>query len=95
MPTTLINVRVRPDGNCVILEGDNHDVMTSTGELKARLDQKAAAIKAGGGKTNADFEVVLRPDKNSTWEHLSPLYDAALRANFEKVSFATVGSKAQ
>ena len=40
-----------------------------------------------------ELEVVLRPDTNTHWEALAPLYDAALRAKYQKVSFAMTGAK--
>jgi biopolymer transport protein ExbD len=62
--------------------------MRDPDELRTRLIARAGQY----GKLD-DVEVVLRPDTNTHWEALAPLYDAALRAKYQKVSFAMTGAK--
>ena len=62
--------------------------MENPEQLKQKLEQRRAAF---GAAEAGKVEVVLRPDPRTKWETLAPLYDAALRAKYDKVSFAATG----
>jgi biopolymer transport protein ExbD len=56
--------------------------------LRVALAQKLAAFQAAG--TNKDrVQVVLMPGRNVKYENIVTVYEAALRAGFTKVGFAT------
>jgi biopolymer transport protein ExbD len=89
-PPKLLEVRVNDAGDFTlsgVMEGSRLRVMNKPEQLKQQLEAKVAEF----GSTEK-VEVVLRPGSNTRWESLAPLYDAALRAKYEKVSFAMTGS---
>ena len=56
--------------------------------LRVALAQKLAAFQAAG--TSRDrVQVVLMPGRNVKYENIVAVYEAALRAGFTKVGFAT------
>jgi biopolymer transport protein ExbD len=57
-------------------------------QLKAALAQKLAAFEAAG-QTKDKIQVVLMPGRNVRYENIIAVYEAALRAGFTKVGFAT------
>lgn len=63
----------------------------STGDreaLKVALAQKLAAFEAAG-TTRDKVQVVLMPGRNVKYDNIVAVYEAALRAGFTKVGFAT------
>jgi len=88
IPDTNLEIRVdnSPDGFRVSA-GD----IKSTGDrasLKAALQQKLEAFRAAGDKPEK-IQVVLMPGRNVKYNSLIIVYEAALRAGFTKVGFAT------
>ena len=57
-------------------------------QLRAALAQKLAAFQAAG-TTKDKIQVVLMPGRNVRYENIIAVYEAALRAGFTKVGFAT------
>ena len=88
-PPTLIDVRVGAQGEAY-LPGSQTPIV-SPDKVSTELAKKLAEFRAEG-KNIKDVQVVLRPSDGTRWEALAPLYDAALRAKFEKVGFAMTGS---
>ena len=39
------------------------------------------------GKAPKEIELIIKPDALTEWDKLAPVYDAGLRAKFEKVNF--------
>ena len=88
VPPTLIDIRINGAG-AVTLPGSTvaiADVELLTTKLQTLLAQHRSA----GEK---DIEIVLRPSDGTEWDKLAPIYDAALRAKFDKISFAMTGSR--
>ena len=56
--------------------------------LRVALAQKLAAFQAAG-TTKDRVQVVLMPGRNVKYENIVAVYEAALRAGFTKVGFAT------
>ena len=56
--------------------------------LRAALTQKLVAFEAAGTKRDK-VQVVLMPGRNVKYENIVAVYEAALRAGFTKVGFAT------
>ena len=92
VPPTMLDVIVSENGDYTLsgAVGPNGQLlrMRNPDELRTRLLARAPQY----GKLD-DVEIVLRPDTNTHWEALAPLYDAALRAKYQKVSFAMTGAK--
>ena len=57
-------------------------------QLRAALAQKLAAFQATG-TTKDKVQVILMPGRNVRYENIIAVYEAALRAGFTKVGFAT------
>jgi biopolymer transport protein ExbD len=94
VPPTILDVRVDDQGNFTLTgqyaQGGNRlEVMYKPDQLKDALERRKAQF---GAADTDKVEVVLRPGSNTKWEALAPLYDAALRSKYEKVSFAMTGS---
>jgi len=90
-PPVLVEVRVGTEGQAYLPANPQTPVAhadTVYQELAKILNQYKAE-----GKNPKEVEVVLRPADGTRWEMLAPLYDAALRAKFEKVGFAMTGSR--
>ena len=58
------------------------------GSLTARLAAMRKQMESAG-KSADKIQVVLSPGRNVKYEHLIDVYQAALRAEFTKISFAT------
>jgi biopolymer transport protein ExbD len=70
-----------------VLAGD----VRSTGDreqLRLALEQKLKQYQAAGS-TKDKIQVVLMPGRNVKYENIVAVYEAALRAGFSKVGFAT------
>jgi biopolymer transport protein ExbD len=70
-----------------VLAGD----IRATGDkeqLKGALEQKLRAFEATGTARDK-VQVVLMPGRNVKYENIVAVYEAALRAGFTKVGFAT------
>jgi biopolymer transport protein ExbD len=83
VPPTNLDLYVETNGN-VRLSGVA-GMMQDPEEVKRELDRRLAAYKAAG---TTDVQIVFHPREGTKWEALAPLYDAALRAKYEKVGFA-------
>ena len=57
-------------------------------QLRASLEQKLAQYQAAG-TAKEKVNVVLMPGRNVRYENIVTVYEAALRAGFKKVGFAT------
>jgi biopolymer transport protein ExbD len=57
-------------------------------QLRFALGQKLAAFEAAGTPKDK-VQVVLMPGRNVKYENIIAVYEAALRAGFSKVGFAT------
>src|SRR4051794_4117213 len=70
-----------------VLAGD----IRSTGDreqLRLSLEQKLKQFQAAGS-SKEKIQVVLMPGRNVKYENIVAVYEAALRAGFSKVGFAT------
>jgi biopolymer transport protein ExbD len=70
-----------------VLAGD----IRSTGDreqLRLALEQKLKQFQAAGS-SKEKIQVVLMPGRNVKYENIVAVYEAALRAGFSKVGFAT------
>jgi biopolymer transport protein ExbD len=70
-----------------VLAGD----IRSTGDreqLRLALEQKLRQFQAAGS-SKEKIQVVLMPGRNVKYENIVAVYEAALRAGFSKVGFAT------
>jgi biopolymer transport protein ExbD len=57
-------------------------------QLRSSLEQKLAQYQAAG-TAKEKVQVVLMPGRNVRYENIVTVYEAALRAGFTKVGFAT------
>ncbi len=89
-PPVLVEIRVGTDGQAFMPSNPQKPV-AHVDQVYKELSDTMAKFRADG-KTVKDVEVVLRPSDGTRWEALAPLYDAALRAKFEKVGFAMTGA---
>ena len=83
VPPTIVDLYVETNGN-VRLSGVG-GMMQDPEEVRKELARRLAQFKANN---TTDVQVVFHPREGTKWEALAPLYDAALRAKFEKVGFA-------
>ena len=87
IPPVLVDVQVDNNGNASI-QPDLHyekDPKRVEEVLATKLDNLK---KMNATTPNVSIECVLHPSSKTKWAALAPLYDAALLAKFEKVSFA-------
>jgi biopolymer transport protein ExbD len=85
-PPVIVDVNVTANGDASILGVLNHELDPE--KVKVALETKLAQLKAVPGNDPKNIEAILHPMPGTKWEALAPLYDAALRSNFSKVSFA-------
>jgi biopolymer transport protein ExbD len=83
VPPTILDVYVETNGN-VRLSGVG-GMMQDPEEVRIELAKRLVTYKANN---TTDVQVVFHPREGTKWEALAPLYDAALRAKYEKVGFA-------
>jgi len=83
VPPTLLDLYVENNGN-VRLSGVA-GMMQDPEEVRQELARRRAAYQSAG---TTDVQIVFHPREGTKWEALAPLYDAALRAKYEKVGFA-------
>ncbi len=89
-PPIIVDVNVKPDGDANLL-GVTFKNPGDPEEVKDVLTTKLAQLKAANAsdpKQADNIELILHPAPGTKWDKLAPLYDAALRAKFPKVSFA-------
>jgi len=84
-PPILLDVQISQNGDAMVPGYKTRE--TDPDAVEKLLESKMAEFKAQGHSAK-DVEVVLHPVSGTKWESLAPLYDAALRASFEKISFA-------
>ncbi len=89
VPPQLLDVNVDTAGRAQI-SGAPNIVIDDPEVLRARLEGMREQFK-GSGQSLDNIEVVLHPTPGTKWGKLAPFYDAALRAKYEKVSFAMAG----
>lgn len=87
VPPTLVEINVNSSGDALMPNGEK---VRDPEIFRQRMETRLAEFK-GAGKKVSELEVILYPDTRTTWEALAPLYDAALRADFEKVAFGMTG----
>lgn len=87
VPPVMVEVTVNRDGG-VRLPGSATAVQQDA-KLVELLTAKFDAVKASGTDPK-NIQLILKPDANTEWEKLAPVYDAGLRAKFLKVGFAPV-----
>jgi biopolymer transport protein ExbD len=61
-------------------------VITSDADLVAALGTRFDNLRATTAAK--DIELVIKPDGQAEWDKLASVYDAGLRAKFERVTFA-------
>jgi biopolymer transport protein ExbD len=89
IPPIEVQVQVSPDGDASVLGSFSHE--PDPEKVRTALAAKVAQLKAANAhdpKRLEKIEAILRPAPGTRWDRLAPLYDAALRADFAKVSFA-------
>jgi len=89
IPDEPLDIRVdpRPTGDGFVatagqIRTDNAEALTQ--QLTRMLKQLSAA-----GKPKDQIQVKINPGKNVKYKHLILVYEAAMRAGFEKIAFAT------
>ena len=87
VPPVLVDVQVAKNGDASIQPELSYekDVKRVQSVLASKLEKLK---QINGANSKVSIEVVLHPAPLTKWSALAPLYDAALLAKYEKVSFA-------
>ena len=90
IPDEPLDIRVdrRPTGDGFIATAGQIRVDNNQDALTQQLLRMRKQLNAAGKPTNT-IQVKINPGKNVKYKHLIAVYEAALRADFEKVAFAT------
>ncbi len=90
IPDEPLDIRVdpRPTGDGFIATAGQIRVDNNPDALTSQLLRMRKQLNAAG-KTTDTIQVKINPGKNVKYKHLIAVYEAALRADFEKVAFAT------
>lgn len=90
IPDEPLDIRVdrRPTGDGFIATAGQIRVDNNPDALTRELLRLRKQLNAAGKPTDT-IQVKINPGKNVTYKHLVAVYEAALRAEFEKVAFAT------
>ena len=90
IPDEPLDIRVdpRPTGDGFIATAGQIRVDNNQDTLTTQLLRMRKQLNAAGKPTNT-IQVKINPGKNVKYKHLIAVYEAALRADFEKVAFAT------
>jgi biopolymer transport protein ExbD len=86
VPPVLVEVQINPTGGVRI--NGRAQAITDNKELTTVLAGMLQDVMTKAGRPIKEIELVLRPDGSTEWEKLAPVYDAGLRAKFEKIGFA-------
>jgi|SRR5687768_9633261 biopolymer transport protein ExbD len=85
-PPVMVDIRIGANGEAYMPANPQvgvdqpAKVFKALEDIRLKFEQEQKDLK--------EVEIVLRPNDGTRWEVLAPLYDAALRAKFQKVSFA-------
>jgi biopolymer transport protein ExbD len=89
-PTQAISLDIRvledPTGSYVAV-GPGMRVAGNVDQLLTALSAKQRAY-AAAGINSSDVQVVIRPARDATYQHVLTVYETAQRARFTKVAFA-------
>jgi biopolymer transport protein ExbD len=89
-PTQLLSLDIRvqedPTGT-YLATGPDMRIAGNTEQLLAALTAKQRAYVAAGIRPS-DVQVVIRPSRDASYQHVLTVYETAARANFPKVAFA-------
>jgi biopolymer transport protein ExbD len=90
IPDEPLDIRVDPrtTGDGFVASAGQIRVDNNPDVLTAQLIRMRKQLNAAGKPTN-QIQVKINPGKNVKYKHLIAVYEAALRADFEKVAFAT------
>jgi biopolymer transport protein ExbD len=83
-----IRVDARPTGDGFIATAGQIRVDNNQDALTQQLLRMRKQLNAAGKPTD-QIQVKINPGKSVKYKHLIAVYEAALRAEFEKVAFAT------
>jgi biopolymer transport protein ExbD len=83
-----IHVDPRPTADGFIARTGQIRVDNNADALTTQLIRQRKQLNAAG-KATSTIQVKINPGKNVKYKHLVAVYEAALRAGFEKVAFAT------
>ena len=84
-PPVVVDVMVSPAGVAQVPGFATRE--SDPNIVEKQLETKLADFRSANHATS-DIELVLHPMASTKWATIAPLYDAAVRAKFEKVSFA-------
>lgn len=90
IPDEPLDIRVdpRPTGDGFIATAGQIRVDNNESALTQQLLRMRKQLNAAGKATDT-IQVKINPGKDVKYKHLIAVYEAALRADFEKVAFAT------
>jgi biopolymer transport protein ExbD len=90
IPDEPLDIRVDPraTGDAFVASAGQIRVDNNQDALTTQLIRMRKQLNAAGKPTN-QIQVKINPGKNVKYKHLIAVYEAALRADFEKVAFAT------
>jgi biopolymer transport protein ExbD len=88
IPDEPLDIRVDNSGDGFVARVGDVTVRGDRTELKDKLETKRRQFEAAGTKLDK-VQVVLMPGRNVKYNSLILVYEAALRAGFVKVGFAT------
>jgi biopolymer transport protein ExbD len=90
IPDEPLDIRVDPraTGDGFVAAAGQIRVDNNPDVLTAQLIRMRKQLNAAG-KPTSQIQVKINPGKNVKYKHLIAVYEAALRADFEKVAFAT------
>ncbi|MGB7158242.1 MAG: biopolymer transporter ExbD [Tepidisphaeraceae bacterium] len=90
IPDEPLDIRVDPraTGDGFVATAGQIRVDNNADALTQQLTRMRKQLNAAGKPTNT-IQVKINPGKNVKYKHLIAVYEAALRADFEKVAFAT------
>ena len=90
IPDEPLDIRVDPraTGDGFVASAGQIRVDNNQDVLTTQLIRMRKQLNAAGKPTN-QIQVKINPGKNVKYKHLIAVYEAALRADFEKVAFAT------
>jgi biopolymer transport protein ExbD len=85
-----IEIRVNKEGGVKVpgASAGTPTVIVNNADLVVELNKKFTALRAT--KSADQIELIITPEPQTEWDKLAPVYDAGLRAKFEKVSFKAV-----
>ena len=84
---TQLDIHVRPAGGGYVMQVAGGASTLDTDVLTSQLAVRRAQFIAAGLSAD-DVQIVIRPTGDAPWQPTLATFDAALRADFKKVSFA-------